>query len=553
MYMFISINLMMLSILFTLMSLYSLIFKFNLIIEWSFLHFFSINFKFIMMFDWMTNLFLMTIFIISSSVLIYSMEYMKYDTNFNRFMNLVLIFILSMILMVICPNMMTILIGWDGLGISSYCLIIFYQNSKSINSGLTTILMNRIGDIFIILIFSMMLNYKNLNFMFIKSELNMMISLMIFMCAITKSAQIPFSSWLPLAMAAPTPVSSLVHSSTLVTAGIYLLIRFNKIMNTNLMMMITYMSIMTLLISSFNAIYEFDLKKIIALSTLSQLALMMFTLSLNLPKLSFFHLISHAMFKSLLFLCSGIMIHNSFNNQDIRLMNMFNFNMNLTKIIFNTASLSLCGFPFLSGFYSKDLIIEMFNMMNTNIYMFIMLYFSMFLTLMYSMRLIYFTSFNSMKSIIFYKNNMNNLMNKSITCLFFLSIMFSSMINWLLYNNLNIIFLTKLNKLLIYFNFIILLPMLYLLLKMKFIKKSSYFLILLMNSLFMLNFLFKYFNKKYFKFNLKYLMNLDLGWQENLILIKILLYSMKLSMKINKIKFMNLIFLTLIMMYLYLN
>nr|WHU54556.1 NADH deshydrogenase subunit 5 [Chelonus munakatae] len=553
MYMFISINLIMLSIMFILMSLFFLILKFNLIIEWNFLYFFSTNFKFIMFLDWMTNLFLMTIMIISSSVLIYSMEYMKYDYNFNRFMNLILIFILSMLLMIICPNLMTILIGWDGLGISSYCLIIFYQNNKSINSGLITIMMNRVGDICIILIFSIMLNYKNLNFMFINKKINMITSMIIFLCAITKSAQIPFSSWLPLAMAAPTPVSSLVHSSTLVTAGIYLLIRFNKIMNTNLMIFMMYMSMMTLLISSLNAIYEFDLKKIIALSTLSQLALMMFTLSLNLPKLSFFHLISHAMFKSLLFLCSGIMIHNSFNNQDIRLMNMFNFNMNLTKITFNTASMSLCGFPFLSGFYSKDLIIEMFNMINNNILMFIMLYLSMFLTLMYSFRLIFYTSFNTMKNIIFMNNNMNNLMNKSIIYLFFLAIMFSSLINWLLYMNLNIIFLTKMNKLMIYFNFILLIPTLHLVIKIKFINKSNYFLILLMNSLFFLNFLFKYFIMKMYKFNLKYFLNLDLGWNENLIMIKLLFMFMNMNLKFNNMNFLNLIFLMLILIYFFMS
>jgi NADH-ubiquinone oxidoreductase chain 5 len=182
---------------------------------------------------------------------------------------------------------------------------------------------------------------------------------------------------LPAAMAAPTPVSSLVHSSTLVTAGIYLLIRFYGSLRyySYFYYLVFYIGVVTCLMASLSAIYENDLKKIIALSTLSQLGVIMMALGLGFPMLAFFHLITHALFKALLFVCAGTIIHNSVNNQDVRLLGNIWFSMPVTCTSLNVANLALCGFPFMAGFYSKDAIVESFMIssfpLTTRIFMFL--------------------------------------------------------------------------------------------------------------------------------------------------------------------------------------
>merc|ERR1712025_563868 len=177
--------------------------------------------------------------------------------------------------------------------------------------------------------------------------------------AFTKSAQIPFRAWLPAAIAAPTPVSSLVHSSTLVTAGVYLLIRINIIIiEINIRKYLFLLGILTIVIAGIAALIEIDIKKIIALSTLRQLGIMMIVLGIGNPILSFFHLISHAFFKAMLFICAGIIIHNMNEYQDIRKMGTGRTNLRLTGRVIIIANLRLCGLPFLRGFYSKDFIIE---------------------------------------------------------------------------------------------------------------------------------------------------------------------------------------------------
>nr|AHA52482.1 NADH dehydrogenase subunit 5 [Capitonius sp. QL-2013] len=449
MYLLISMYLMILSIMFFYISMIYMLNKYIFLINWMILSTISMKIEYIMYFDWMTMIFFSTILLISSMVLIYSLNYMEMEIFINRFMMMILIFIISMLFMIMSPNMISILLGWDGLGLSSYCLIIYYQNKKSFNSGMITILMNRIGDINIIIMISLLISKNSWNFMFL-NNFNTILMFFIFMASITKSAQMPFSIWLPLAMAAPTPVSSLVHSSTLVTAGIYLLIRFHYLMNNLFLNMLMILSCMTMFMASSSANFEFDLKKIIALSTLSQLGLMFLTISLNLPMLAFFHLITHAMFKSLLFLCSGIMIHNYFNNQDIRYISMLNLNMPLTMMIFNIASLSLSGMPFLTGFYSKDLIIEMFNMNNFNPLLYNIMYLSMSLTLSYSLRLIFFISLKQKKNYNFMIFKFNNFMNNSIYILMLLSITYGSTLNWLMFNELNLIILSNYSKMLIY-------------------------------------------------------------------------------------------------------
>lgn len=217
---------------------------------------------------------------------------------------------------------------------------------------------------------------------------------MVILAGITKSAQIPFSAWLPAAMAAPTPVSALVHSSTLVTAGVYLLIRFHDILLINNFLF--YIGCFTIFISGLGANYEMDLKKIIALSTLSQLGVMMMVLSLGFYELSFFHLLSHALFKSLLFLCAGVFIHRIGDIQDIRYLGGVIQGCPVSSFFFVGCSLSLCGFPFLSGFYSKDLILESYIIIYINSFIFLIIVLGTLFTATYSLRLAYFLFFKNL-------------------------------------------------------------------------------------------------------------------------------------------------------------
>nr|YP_010498968.1 NADH dehydrogenase subunit 5 [Polypedilum henicurum]UWR98464.1 NADH dehydrogenase subunit 5 [Polypedilum henicurum] len=404
---------------------------------------FSINSSMIFMvviFDWISLLFMSFVLFISSLVIYYSKDYMSGDFFINRFILLVLLFVFSMMMLILSPNLISILLGWDGLGLVSYCLVIYYQNVKSYNAGMLTALSNRLGDVAFLMAIAWMLNYGSWNFLFyldfMKNDFEMkMICFMVIFAAMTKSAQIPFSSWLPAAMAAPTPVSALVHSSTLVTAGVYLLIRFNPLFFGTIMSdMLLLIACLTMFMAGLGANFEFDLKKIIALSTLSQLGLMMSILALGYYKLAFFHLLTHALFKALLFMCAGAIIHNMKNSQDIRDMGYFSVYMPFTISCLNIANLALCGFPFLAGFYSKDLILEMVLISHVNLFIFFLFFFSTGLTVSYSFRLFYYlfmmnmnqSSFNSVSDLSF-------IMSKSMFSLLIFAIMGGAMLNWLIF------------------------------------------------------------------------------------------------------------------------
>nr|QWZ46330.1 NADH dehydrogenase subunit 5 [Machla sappho] len=389
--------------------------------------------------DWMSTLFMSFVLFISCMVIYYSDEYMSGDIYLNRFIVLVVMFVLSMMLLIISPNLISILLGWDGLGLVSYCLVIYYQNVKSYNAGMLTALTNRIGDVALLVSIAWMVNYGSWNYYFYLDELkgdNYMevISVLIVLAALTKSAQIPFSSWLPAAMAAPTPVSSLVHSSTLVTAGVYLLIRFNYSFSDLVMYILLFFSMMTMFMSGLGASFEFDLKKIIALSTLSQLGLMMSILALGSYQLAFFHLLTHALFKALLFMCAGNVIHNLSGCQDIRYMGSLVFTMPLTCVYLNICNLALCGLPFLSGFYSKDLIVEVMCMGYLNLFVYLVFYLSIGLTVCYSFRLVYYTCVGSFNFIsVNQLSDSNYCMLRGMSGLIFLVVFMGSCLSWLMF------------------------------------------------------------------------------------------------------------------------
>nr|YP_010952677.1 NADH dehydrogenase subunit 5 [Tetralia glaberrima]YP_010952846.1 NADH dehydrogenase subunit 5 [Tetralia nigrolineata]WMQ53097.1 NADH dehydrogenase subunit 5 [Tetralia glaberrima]WMQ53266.1 NADH dehydrogenase subunit 5 [Tetralia nigrolineata] len=408
------------------------------VIEWEFFSFNSFSMVFTLIFDWISLSFLWFVFMISSSVLYYSGSYMKEDKSMNRFMYLVLAFVLSMMMMVLSPNMISILLGWDGLGLVSYALVIYYQNEKSANAGLLTILSNRVGDVAILLSIGLLSSLGSWNFIMWGSFLNdswLMLKTLMMLAAMTKSAQIPFSAWLPAAMAAPTPVSALVHSSTLVTAGVYLMIRFSPALEgSKCQSMLLVVSCLTMFMAGLGANFEFDLKKIIALSTLSQLGVMLSILSLGYPELAFFHLLSHALFKALLFMCAGVIIHSVGDNQDIRCMGGLIFSMPLSVSFMSVANLALCGFPFLAGFYSKDLILEVAFLSWINFIAFILYVLATGLTVMYTARLIFYSLSGE-----FNLSSLNNvddsdfMMTNSMVVLGLGGIMGGAILSWLIF------------------------------------------------------------------------------------------------------------------------
>nr|UGK73276.1 NADH dehydrogenase subunit 5 [Cicadellidae sp. 'Neodcortus squaras'] len=408
--------------------------------EWNLFTLNSLSLNYLIYLDWVSSVFCFVVLFISSMVVMYSEVYMgDYNYGSLSFLFLVLLFVMSMLLMILSPNMVSIMLGWDGLGLVSYCLIIYYMSMSSYLAGMLTCLINRLGDIGLLICISWIFSFGSWNFLFYLNYFNEWIFYTIIISSFTKSAQIPFSVWLPAAMAAPTPVSSLVHSSTLVTAGVYLLIRFNNYIYMNSMYFF-FISFMTMIMSSICANYEFDLSKIIALSTLSQLGLMMSCLFLGLASLSFFHLLTHAMFKSLLFLCSGVMIHMMNNNQDIRMMGSICYSMPLTCCCFNISNMALFGIPFLSGFYSSDFILEVSCFNSMNFFGMVILYISLGLTSFYSIRLLYYSVFYSYKGLplLNYGENIMH-MKFSIIFLSLFSVMFGCSFMWMM--NFDLFFL----------------------------------------------------------------------------------------------------------------
>ena len=420
--------------------------KIEILIEWEVIILNSCIIHIIMIFDIISLYFLRLVRLISGSVIIFSTSYMIKEKFFSRFILLVFIFIMSIFLLIISPNIVRLLLGWDGLGVTSYLLVIFYQRNKSYNAGIITAITNRIGDVGLLISISILIFLGSWNFIYINFYRNNFSNFLIFLIIIsacTKRAQIPFSAWLPAAIAAPTPVSSLVHSSTLVTAGVYLLIRINIIIiEINIRKYLFLLGILTIVIAGIAALIEIDIKKIIALSTLRQLGIMMIVLGIGNPILSFFHLISHAFFKAMLFICAGIIIHNIKDYQDIRKIGFSYINIHFCISIIIIANISLCGLPFLRGFYSKDFIIEIILIKGKNIFFLFLIIFGTILTVIYSCRLNLLISINFIKveSYYFIRENSLHIIIGIIFLLPF-SIIGGIIISWNLIRSSKIIFI----------------------------------------------------------------------------------------------------------------
>ena len=362
--------------------------RFDIFSSW----FFDFDFSFL--FDWMSLWFIRTVLLISSVISIYAFFYMSPYYKSSIFLWTTFLFILSMLLVITMSNLFYSMLGWDGLGLVSFFLIVFYQNTRSITSGLFTLLINRIGDGFFLV--SLALLASNMPDFFSANRFvpaDFMVPLFLILTFITKSALYPFSSWLPMAMAAPTPISALVHSSTLVTAGLYLIMRFSYVVYSSpfLMKLLLFVRMFTSFYAGINTIFEMDLKKLIALSTLRHLGFIGIAFSSGLLTLSFFHLLTHALFKSLLFMCMGDIMINLSHSQDIRYLSSGVYYTPFSVFTMYVSLLNLLGMPNISGFFSKDLVLEAFHYSNVSFLLMLVLYVNVFFTYFYTFQLFYYS------------------------------------------------------------------------------------------------------------------------------------------------------------------
>lgn len=363
-------------------------------------------------FDSLTCVMLVIVTFISSLVHLYSTEYMENDPHLPRFMSYLSLFTFFMLILVTANNFLQMFVGWEGVGVSSYLLINFWFTRIQANkAAIKAMLVNRVGDFFLLLgMFTIYIIFNSLDYDVVFSLIPLavdyyvvigtyqisiidLICIFLFLGAMGKSAQLGLHTWLPDAMEGPTPVSALIHAATMVTAGVFLVIRCSYIFEYSPvgLSFVTVVGAMTAFFAATTGLLQNDMKRVIAYSTCSQLGYMVFACGLSSYEVGIFHLSNHAFFKALLFLGAGSVIHAMSDEQDMRKMGGLKNLLPFTYAIMLIGSLALIGFPFLAGFYSKDVILEVSASTYTTVgqFAFILGILAAFCTAFYSTRLLY--------------------------------------------------------------------------------------------------------------------------------------------------------------------
>ena len=378
----------------------------------------SFNIAWNFQFDSLTVSMLIPVLVISSLVHFYSIGYMSHDPHNQRFFSYLSLFTFMMIILVTGNNYLVMFVGWEGVGVCSYLLVSFWFTRIAANqSSLSAFLTNRVGDAFLTIgMFVILWSLGNLDYSivfslapYIHENIITIIGICLLIGAMAKSSQVGLHIWLPMAMEGPTPVSALIHAATMVTAGVYLLIRSSPLIeySSTVLLICLWLGAITTVFSSLIGLFQQDIKKIIAYSTMSQLGMMVIAIGLSSYNIAIFHLVNHAFYKGLLFLGAGAVIHAVTDNQDLRRYGGLISFLPLTYTVILIASLSLVAFPFMTGFYSKDFILEsafgQYHFSSISVYIIAVI--GAIFTTLYSVKVLYLTFLaNPNGPINYYKN-----------------------------------------------------------------------------------------------------------------------------------------------------